>query len=152
MKILVDTNVLVRLASPGDPRRVDAMNAMRTIVERGHIPCIVPQVLYEYWVVATRPRENNGLGLSVERVSCDLEKFDADFEFLADSAETFVAWLKLVQRAGVKGKPAHDARLVAAMLCHDANYILTFNEQDFQRFNGVVVVNPTDATRLPPAS
>jgi hypothetical protein len=54
----------------------------------------------------------------------------------------------------ILGKNAHDARLVAAMLVHGIPQILTFNNQHFQRFPGIVVLSPQDViqSQLPPGS
>ena len=63
MKVLLDTNVLLRLAVVSHPTHTDAVSAVHKIRHRGDDPVIVPQVLYEYWVVATKPTAQNGLGL-----------------------------------------------------------------------------------------
>ena len=62
--ILIDTNVLLRAAQPAHTHHSAAKAAVKTARLRGYIPCIVPQVLYEYWVVATRPLAQNGLNLT----------------------------------------------------------------------------------------
>lgn len=47
----------------------------------------------------------------------------------------------------MKGKNAHDARLVAAMVRHGLTHILTFNAQDFSRYRGITI----DDARCAPA-
>jgi predicted nucleic acid-binding protein len=42
----------------------------------------------------------------------------------------------------VIGKPAHDARLVAAMQVHGLTAILTFDRTGFSRYPGVEVIHP----------
>lgn len=54
----------------------------------------------------------------------------------------------------VSGKPAHDARLVAAMKVHGLTAILTFDRPGFTRYPGIEVVHPADviaATGPPPS-
>ncbi len=51
--ILVDTNVLLRSAQPAHTQFAAAKSAVKNARLRGYEPCIVPQVIYEYWVVAT---------------------------------------------------------------------------------------------------
>ena len=46
---------------------------------------------------------------------------------------------------------AHDARLVAAMVRHSISHLLTFNEQDFARYNEIAVIVPSAAAAFPPA-
>lgn len=57
MKVVLDTNVLLRMAVVSHPTHAEAVAAVYRIRQRGDQPAIVPQVLYEYWVVATRPFE-----------------------------------------------------------------------------------------------
>ena len=44
----------------------------------------------------------------------------------------------------VKGKNAHDTRLVAAMQRHRVTTLVTFNTPDFARFTGINVFSPAD--------
>ncbi len=57
MRILLDTNVLLRIADKSHVMHQEAVDAVELLDERGHECVIVPQVIYEYWVVATRPLE-----------------------------------------------------------------------------------------------
>ncbi len=52
------------------------------------------------------------------------------------------AWEGLVVTHRISGKSTHDARLVAAMIVHRIDSILTFNVQDFIRYNGIAVLDP----------
>ena len=61
MRILLDTNVLLRLDDAGRDSHAHAMDAVDWLVANGYERVLVPQNLYEYWAVATRPVENNGL-------------------------------------------------------------------------------------------
>ena len=51
-------------------------------------------------------------------------------------------WERLVAMYRVSGKNSHDARLVAAMVVHGVGSILTFNVQDFVRYDGITVLDP----------
>ena len=44
----------------------------------------------------------------------------------------------------VSGKPTHDARIVAAMIVHKIENILTLNPNDFKRFSEIKAVRPKD--------
>ena len=142
MKVLVDTNVLVRLANPADANQSTELNALAAVAAAGHRPCLVPQVIYEYWVVATRPVDKNGLGHSIEMAERDLAQFDADFELLPDTAVILPAWRQVVIHRRVIGKLAHDARLVAAMIRHNVTHLMTFNAPDFKRFSEIETLDP----------
>jgi predicted nucleic acid-binding protein len=75
MKALVDTNILARLAHKQHPLAPVAEAALRKLWTDGYELRVVPQVLYEYWSVATRPAEQNGLGFSVEIADADVTRF-----------------------------------------------------------------------------
>ena len=51
-------------------------------------------------------------------------------------------WLSLVSNYRVSGKNVHDAQLVAAMVMHGVEQILTFNGADFTRYAEISVLDP----------
>jgi hypothetical protein len=63
--ILLDTNILLRYARAADPDFATVAVALNTLHANGEVLCVVPQNIYEFWPVATRPTAANGLGLSV---------------------------------------------------------------------------------------
>jgi predicted nucleic acid-binding protein len=132
VRILLDTNVLLRLADAGRETHTDAIDAVDWLAANGYEPVLVPQNLYEYWVVATRPVANNGLGMAPQQVDQAISYWLAVFRLLLDERGVFKLWRELVTVFDVKGKMAHDARLVAAMQRHDVTHLLTFNQQDFR--------------------
>lgn len=143
MRILLDTNILVRMAEPGTAACEEALTAIAHLGPAGFQPCIVPQVLYEYWVVCTRPQAQNGLGISTAQASNDIERLAELFFLLRDERAIFDLWCGLVDSHRVAGKNAHDARLVAAMLRHQVAHLLTFNAADFARFGSIAVFTPS---------
>lgn len=144
MRILVDANFLLRIAQPESPLSPTAIAASVELSKAGIELCIVPQALYEYWVVATRPKEVNGLGLSIPDVESLVNDLLDDITLLRDERGIFTHWYELVVRHAVHGKLAHDARLVAAMKRHGLTNLLTFNHSDFARFTGINVFTPAN--------
>src|SRR5437867_151364 len=118
MSFALDTNVLARSIEPDHPMHTAASEAIDTLLDRGESVFVLAQSLYEFWVIATRPHENNGLGLSVAEAQARLDEFQKLFTLKTDRAAIYVEWKRLVTRHAVMGKPAHDARLVAAMKVH----------------------------------
>ena len=53
--ILLDTNLLTRFTRSRDPQSGVARAAVQTLLRRGERLIVVPQNLYEFWAVATRP-------------------------------------------------------------------------------------------------
>src|SRR5690349_5958995 len=129
--ILVDTNVLGRITDSKDPQGLASRRAMHALLGRREQLLIVPQNLYEFWAVATRPRTANGLGLTTEQTSQWLRFFQRRFTLLPDRAELPARWHELVRTQAITGFRAHDARLVAAMQCYGIAQLLTFNARDF---------------------
>jgi predicted nucleic acid-binding protein len=145
MRILLDTNLLTRLANPAQQEAHDlAEAAIETLRLRGQIPCLVPQSIYEFWVVATRPLDVNGLGISPDESREEVDSMLSLFPLLQDERAIFFRWLNLVITHKVSGRPAHDARLVAAMLRHGLSCILTLNVADFARYSEITAVHPDD--------
>ncbi len=142
MKVLLDTNILLRLAVASHPTHTDAIAAVHKIRLRGDQPAIVPQVLYEYWVVATRPTAQNGLGLTPADARLAIDEFLKSIVLLRDERGIFANWLADVTDLAISGKRAHDARLVAAMQRHGLQQIVTFNKSDFTGFPNIAVLAP----------
>lgn len=150
--ILLDTNILVRFACGTDPAHLVVRIVIQHLLSRRELLCVVPQNIYEFWVVATRPIANNGLGLSTAECEARIKTFLATFQFLPDSAAVYTEWLALVRTHGCQGKVAHDARFVAAMRTHGVTSLLTFNTADFTRYSGLTLLDPDAvAASIPPA-
>lgn len=144
MRILLDTNILIRYGDRGQPEHADAVSAVHALEAGGHEAVIVPQVLYEYWAVATRPADKNGLGMTTALVSQTVFEWAEVFSLLRDERGIYGRWHELATLHDVKGKNAHDTRLVAAMQRHSVTHLLTFNGSDFARFTGMTVLSPAD--------
>ncbi len=142
MRILVDTNVLCSLAQSGHARHESASAAVSTLESAGHELCLVPQVIYEYWVVVTRPAKENGLGMPPVDAERAVSLWLEIFTLLRDERGIFANWRELVVRHEVKGKLAHDTRLVAAMTRHSIASLISYNAADFSRFSHIVVATP----------
>ena len=142
MRIFFDTNILVRLMNPVDPNHATAFRVANHYLRNGDDLVLAPQNVYEFWVVATRPAVANGLGMTVTEAATELVNLRQQFTILDDIPPILHEWERLVTTHGVIGKPAYDARLVAAMPVHGLTHILTFNIGDFQRFPGITVLDP----------
>lgn len=142
MKRFVDSNILCRFANRADPQHAETRQALDTAIGQGDVLLISPQVEREFWVVATRPRDRNGLGMAPAEVEANLKAWrDAFFTFVPDSSAVHEAWRDLANRHAVSGKPAHDAGIVAAAKTARADQILTFNTEDFRRFEPEIAIS-----------
>lgn len=138
--ILLDTNIVLRIIDRAAHEHVICVEALEGLLHRGDTPCLAPQILIEFWVVATRPIAVNGFGWSEAQTSDAIDHLRAVFPLLADTNALFEAWLALV-RTGVRGKRAHDAKLAAFMQVHGIGEILTLNGADFNGFP-VTAIHP----------
>ena len=141
MKLLVDTNLLCRAIDVDHVQHPVAKAAMETLRTQGHELISVPQVIYEWWNVATRPKEQNGQGLPTLMAGALLAILEKEFPVQLDSSALFSRWRQLVLQHDVKGKNTHDARLAAAGMLAGVDALLTFNGGDFKRF-GLTVLDP----------
>jgi predicted nucleic acid-binding protein len=57
-----------------------------------------------------------------------------------DGPQVTSRWFDLLASHGVRGKQAHDANVVATMLVHGVEQILTANQADFERYGGLIEI------------
>ena len=130
MAVLLDTNILLRLAQPHHPSSSVALRALRGLRIKNESLHITQQNIVEFWAVATRPIVANGLGISTEQAAAEIDALKRLFTLLPE-----------LPLQAVSGKNVHDARMVAAMVVHGVESILTFNTQDFLRYGEIRVLD-----------
>lgn len=142
MNYLLDTNILLRFAEDTHSHHQLAVDAVNVLLRSDHELAVTPQVIYEYWVVATRPKTQNGLGMTISDSDAAIEKWLKIASFLPDHQNVFQLWKDLVTQHHVLGKSAHDARLAATAIYYECDGIVTFNAADFQRFAPLQILTP----------
>lgn len=140
MAVLIDTNILLRLAQPQHPKVPLALRALRSLRAANEPLRIVHQNLVEFWAVSTRPAGANGLGYSIEQAAGEIQSLRGLFA-LVPELPIHSEWERLVNLYRVSGKSTHDARLVAAMMVNGIDSVLTFNAPDFARFREIRVLD-----------
>jgi predicted nucleic acid-binding protein len=143
---LVDVNVWLRDAQPSHAMHATASTALRALIASGAALHTVPQTMYEFWVVATRPAAVNGLGWTPAQADAEISRLQNTFTLLPETPDVYLQWRRLCAAYGVSGLPAHDARLVAAMKAHGLAHLLTFNTRHFRRFEAgenIAAIDPT---------
>lgn len=144
MLYAADTNILLRIAEPGHTMHVETLRALAVLRSGGDMICTFPQNVIEFWNVATRPVDKNGLGLTPPQAHAEIEKIEKIFQLILDTPEIYTEWKRLVFMHSVSGKQVHDARIAAAMKAHGITHLLTFNKDDFKRFSHVTAVSPAE--------
>jgi len=138
----MDTNVLLRTVNPHDARHPVVDQAITTLLAQGDEIYLTPQVLVEFWGVATRPISVNGFGWQPAFVAGEVQRLLSQFPLLEDNPSIFPHWVQIVSLRGVQGKQVHDARLIAVMQVYNIQHLLTFNGNDFRGYSGIIPVDP----------
>lgn len=142
-RILVDTSVLVRERDVNSSQHLIAVEALEALVRKGWILLSASQCLMEFWAVATRPADaRGGLGLTPTQVRSDIARLMQTHQWLPDPENLFDAWLDIVESYAVAGRQVWDARIAAWMRLHAVPYLLTFNPDDFRRFEFIQAIEP----------
>ncbi len=134
MEILVDTSIWVQFfdenSDLGARTRERIAEARLSEIDL----TVSPQVIREFWGVATRPKELGGAGQRPNSLAPTVEVIKALAPLRQSSPTQFETWLRLVQTYGVSGKQVHDANHIAFMLSHGITDVLTLDRRDFDRY------------------
>ena len=143
MRVLVDTNILLRSVQPNHPLCSQATYAVSKLIRQKDAVFFCAQNIAEFWNVATRPAERNGLGLSPEEALQEVSNIEKSLTLLPDVPAIYTAWKQIVTAHKVKGVKVYDARLAAIMNVYAVESVLTFNSVDFERFTNVRAIQPS---------
>ena len=145
-KYLLDTNILLRVSDTSSSLHNLVINAIVEILQLGDKCVITAQVLIEFWVVATRPRDVNGLGWTPQETTEKINQLITQFILIEETKDIFINWFQLVINYNIKGKRTHDMILLAVMKSHHITHLLTLNPRDFVQIPGIIIVQPQDIT------
>ncbi|NCQ97042.1 MAG: PIN domain-containing protein [Microcystis wesenbergii Mw_QC_S_20081001_S30D] len=141
---LLDTNILLRASDPNSSSYPLIMNVVDMIIRQGGECLITSQILIEFWVVATRPNDVNGLGWTTQKTQQEIDQILSQFSLLEESPDIFPLWFQLVTIYNIKGKRTHDIRLLAVMKAFNITHLLTFNPDDFIPIPNITILHPQD--------
>lgn len=145
MTYLLDTGILLRLTNEDDPQHETVRLAIKHLIDRHYDFVTTSQNAAEFWNVATRSKELNGLGFSAEVVSTALSRtVEPLCKLIREHSLHYKELKRLLRSYQVLGKQVHDARLVASMLTWKISTILTLNARHFKRFEqeGILIATP----------
>lgn len=148
MRYLVDTNILLRWSDADSSYYRQCVDAVNRLIDKGDQPCACAQVLIEFWVSATRPKQVNGFGMSCLEAKHVLSEIRRVFICLPEPPDLADLWEETVIQHEVLGKQAHDARLAAFMQAHGIKHLVTLNPQDFTRYQDIIPLTPTEILSL----
>lgn len=138
----VDTNILLA-ATDTDWSAHSRSRVFLTLGLSGKLRLFAcGQIFREYLVVATRPLENNGLGLTPQKAIENIESFHQCLQLLEENDATTRRLESLVAKNSIKGKRIHDANLVSIMIENGLSEIITLNPKDFTAFSEITPREP----------
>jgi predicted nucleic acid-binding protein len=139
-RVMLDTNVLLAATDEGRPEHRDALTVLNEWAAGDTTLCTSGQILREYLAVATRPAEQNGLGLKPADAVSNVRAIRERTAFLAEDARVADRLQRLLLDVECTGKQVHDANVIAAMLAHGVGTVVTMNVDDFARFGQYVTL------------
>lgn len=140
---LLDTNVLIYAFTEKAPQHQAARALLDQAKEEAANLVIVPQIVSEFYAVATNPRQMVQARQPHEVVEAIRLLLDfPGITLLPTPPDVVTRWLKLVEHRPITGQKIFDTQLVATMLSNDVRRIYTFNTADFEIFEEIEVIQP----------
>lgn len=137
--LFVDTNILLAAT---DTSCGDHDKAVALLTSPDVRLTTSGQVLREYLVVATRPFEANGLGMTRVDACRNVDQFLARMNLLEETEAVSRMLHRLVQYHRLSGKKIHDANIAATMITHGLKTVVTRTPKDFKVFENFSAVCP----------
>ena len=140
---LLDTNILVYAADETSPFHQSAV-ALREKGLRNEISlCICPQVLNEFFAIATNPRRVSSPRTQKEAI-LEMEKYFHSKNILKiyPGPEIIDRIIDLLKRHEITKQEIFDLQLVATMLSNNVTRLYTYNQEDFYKFKEIEVLSP----------
>ena len=141
-RAVLDTNVLLAATDKGRPEHARAVAALDDWPAAGATLYSSGQILREYMAVASRPVQDNGLGLAQTDAVANARALRGRLRLLAEDDRVSERLLAPLDEVACTGKQVHDANVVATMLVHGIDTLVTLNLDDYTRYGEQVTVIP----------
>lgn len=141
-RVVLDTNVLLAATNVARADHRSAVAALDAWPAAGTALYTSGQILREYLAVATRPIKRNGLGLAAVAAVANVRALRSRMRLLEENAKVIDFLVELLEEVDCTGKQIHDASIVATMVVHGVDTLVTANVTDFVRFEHRVRVVP----------
>jgi predicted nucleic acid-binding protein len=134
-RAMLDTNVILSATDEGRAEHRQALLIFSNWAGSGTSLYASEQVMREYLAVATRPADKNGLGLKQDDAVANVRAFRTRVTLLSEDSKVADCLLGLLDEIPCAGKQVHDANVVATMIVHGIDSLVTMNLADFSRFD-----------------
>jgi len=139
--LFIDTNILVYANNSLSPFSTAARIKLNEAVTNYENLWVSRQVFREFAAIVSREMLAAG-NLDFVKLGSVILQFERDFLVAEDSQMVTNKWLLLLGETKSAGKQVHDTNIVATMLVHGIDAILTHNVADFQRFAHLITIVP----------
>jgi toxin-antitoxin system PIN domain toxin len=138
----IDTNVMVFAEISGSQHHTEARTLLADLAEGGHPWAIPWPCVYEFLRVVTHPRVFHP-PVPLDRALLDLGQIlgSPSLRLLQETPRHPKIMDEVLRAGGVTGNLTHDAHIAALCIEHGVSELLT-GDRDFERFEGLKVVNP----------
>ncbi len=138
----LDTNILLSACVKDRESHISCLGILEKGL-RGECQLFASgQIFREFLVVATRPRENNGLSMKPVDACSNISEFSRCIRLLDETDRVSRRLGDLIQSHRLSGRRIHDANVVATMQEHGVDTLITENGDDFKSFSFIQVLTP----------
>ena len=138
----LDTNVLLSACDESRPAHERSSRLLEEALAGRRSLYASGQVFREFLVVATRPVEANGLGMSAGDALANVTEFSRCIRLLDETEEVSRRLRNLVRQHKLQGKRIHDANIAATLLAHGLDRLVTDNPADYKVFTQITIHSP----------
>ncbi len=139
-KVLVDTNVLLEATDEGRRLHHQALGLFQNASDSGVDLFLGTQILREYLVVATRPIENNGLGMTTDHALDNITRFQKRASLVAETLQSGELFLEWAGKYQIRGKKLHDLQILASATVAGMHALVTANERDYPQSTPLTII------------
>ncbi|MCA9778798.1 MAG: PIN domain-containing protein [Candidatus Eremiobacteraeota bacterium] len=144
----VDTNIFVAVTDRSRSSHSAAIRLFNEMPGTGAHLAWSGQVVREYLVVATRPRERNGLGLSTELALKNVDLLSKRLVLIDESTQTNLILKSLVAKHSLSGKRIHDANIAATMVAGGLTHLISDDTTDYRVFSAIQTFSTADLNQI----
>jgi len=139
--IFLDTNILLAATDSGRQEHANCHALLEAGLQGKQSLFISGQVIREYLVVATRPSEVNGFGMTTDQALNNVAQMKQCLHVLDETTQVATRLTQLIAQYQLTGKRIHDANIVATMLENGITQLETLNPDDFKCFEALSMVS-----------
>jgi predicted nucleic acid-binding protein len=144
--VFVDTNILVYATDDESPFNAKSLAIINQLMTDGIDIAICPQIIREYLVILTRGLTPDDPARS--KALHNVEKFIESFTLLDETRESVAQLQMIMDNCPVGGKQIHDANIIAVMRVYGVKRLLTYNRDDFKKYDQWIEILGSDEVSL----